>query len=96
MIPLVYATPYADYQVRRVTGAQEMKNHLSHLGFVSGASISLLKKIDDSYIVTIKNSRVALSEDLARRIMISDEGGSHEHTKENPCGRHRNRGQTTR
>lgn len=70
MFPLSFATPKVEYIIKKVSGDLELKNYLSHLGFIQGATIMLIKKIDDSFIVKIKDSRVALSEDLTRHIYI--------------------------
>lgn len=70
MLPLSFATPHEEYIIKKISGDLELKNYLSHLGFITGASIMLLKKIDDSFIVKVKESRVALSEDLTRHIYI--------------------------
>ena len=47
-----------------------MKKHLEDLGFHVGGCISLVSRLGDNVIVKVKESRVAISEELARKIMI--------------------------
>ena len=48
----------------------EVKKHLEDLGFVVGGTVTLLNVLGGNVIVTVKESRIALDADMARRIMI--------------------------
>lgn len=54
----------------RIGGNAETKRFLENLGFVVGAEVTVLSSIGGNVIVNIKDSRVAINEDMARRIMI--------------------------
>ncbi len=70
MMPLVYAEPGEENIIQRVGGSTEVKRHLEDLGFVVGGKVTLLSQLGGNVIVRVKESRLALNEDMARRIMI--------------------------
>lgn len=56
--------------VQRVEGKTEQKKHLENLGFVTGAIVAVVQKSQGGLIVQIKDCRVALSRELACKIMV--------------------------
>ena len=48
----------------------EIKKHLEDLGFNVGGQVSIVNTLGGNVIVKIKESRVAVSEELARKIMV--------------------------
>ncbi len=56
--------------VRRVGGNPETRNHLADLGFVNDAELSVIQSQGGNLIVNIKNSRLALTKEMASRIMV--------------------------
>ena len=70
MIPLTLANVGEENIIRKVGGNDELKQHLADLGFVVGANVKLMNSINGNIIVSIKETRIALNEDMARRIMI--------------------------
>ena len=70
MIPLSYATVGEDAVIRRVGGSPEVKKHLENLGFVAGSTVKVITALNGNVIVKVKESRVAISDEMARRIMI--------------------------
>ena len=70
MMPLNVATPGEENVIRKIGGSQEVKKHLEDLGFVVGGSVTLLTVLSGNVIVNVKESRIALDADMARRIMI--------------------------
>lgn len=70
MMPLVLAEPGEEAVIRRVGGSPETKKHLEDLGFVVGSAVTVLNTIGGNLIVRIKESRVAISKEMARKIMI--------------------------
>ena len=59
-------------EVIRVTGNDEMKTHLSNLGFVKGKKVKLFFFDGVNYIIMVDNSKYALNKDLAKRIYVRE------------------------
>ncbi len=70
MMPLVLANIGEENLIYRVGGSPEVKKHLADIGFVPGGMVSVVSSISDSIIVKVKEARVAISAELARRIMV--------------------------
>ena len=70
MMPLTFADLNKENIIKKVGGGNETKRHLENLGFVLGSSVSIITKNNGNLIVNIKDSRVAISEELAKKIMI--------------------------
>jgi len=70
MMPLNVALPGEENIIRKIGGSPEVKQHLADLGFVVGGTVTLLSVLGGNVIVNVKESRVALDADMARRIMI--------------------------
>lgn len=70
MMPLTLAVPDEENIILRVGGNPEVKKHLEDLGFVAGGSVTVVSAIGGNVIVRVKESRVAISEEMARKIMI--------------------------
>ena len=70
MIPLSYAGPGEEAVIRKIGGSPEVKKHLENLGFVVGGSVKVITALNGNVIVKGKESRVAISDEMARRIMI--------------------------
>ena len=70
MMPLALANIGEEYMIRRVSGNPEVKKHLEDLGFSAGGSLKVVSALGGNIIVKVKESRVAISEEMARKIMI--------------------------
>ena len=70
MMPLALANIGEESMIRRVGGSPEVKKHLEDLGFTAGGSITVVSALGGNIIVKVKESRVAISEEMARKIMI--------------------------
>lgn len=70
MMPLSMADTGQILRVQRISGSDEVKQHLSVLGFVVGEEISVVNKNGGNLIVNVKDSRIALDKSLANRIYI--------------------------
>ncbi|MBO7451278.1 MAG: ferrous iron transport protein A [Clostridiales bacterium] len=70
MMPLCLAERGEENVIRKVGGSPEVKKHLEDLGFVVGSSVTVVNSLHGNIIVNIKDSRVAISEEMARKIMI--------------------------
>ena len=58
------------YHVKHLVGSDDLNRHLENLGFVPGESVTVVSRIAGNVIVNVKGSRVALSSELARNIVI--------------------------
>ena len=70
MMPLVMADAGEENIIRRVGGSPEMKKHLEDMGFTVGGAVTVMNTIGGNLIVKVKESRVAVSKEMAARIMI--------------------------
>lgn len=70
MIPLSMASPGEPVTIRRVTGRDEVRQHLAELGFVVEGRVTVIHALGGSLIVQVKDSRVALDRRMAARILI--------------------------
>ena len=70
MMPLALANPGEENLIRKVGGSPEVYKHLEDLGFVAGGTATVVATLGGNIIVKIKESRIAISEEMARKIMI--------------------------
>ncbi len=70
MIPLSYATPGEEAVIRKIGGSPEVKQHLENLGFIVGTAVTVITALNGNVIVKVKESRVAINDEMARKIMI--------------------------
>ena len=71
MMPLTMAPVGQASKIQRVGGNDETKRFLAHLGFVVGSEVTVISAIGGNVIVNIKDSRVAINQDMARHIMVA-------------------------
>lgn len=69
-MPLTFATVGQEYIIKKVGGSPEIKKHLEHLGFVAGGTVSVINQIGGNFIVNVKETRIAISREMAQKIMI--------------------------
>ena len=69
-MPLTLARAGETNIIRKVTGRDEVRRHLAELGFVVGASVTVVNEIAGNMILSVMDSRIALDRDMATRIMI--------------------------
>lgn len=70
MMPLVYAEKGQPQIIRKLGGNPEVRKHLEDLGFHVGGEVSIISTLGENLIVRVKESRVAVSEELAKKIMV--------------------------
>ena len=70
MKPLTLAAVGEENIIKKVGGSPEVKKHLENLGFVVGGCVTIINTIGGNVIVNVKEARVAISEEMARRIMV--------------------------
>lgn len=69
-MPIIYATPEEENIIKRIGGTAEVKRHLENLGFTPGGKVTLISLVGGNVIVKVKESRIALDEQLARKVLI--------------------------
>lgn len=70
MMPLIFANSGEENIIKKVGGSPEVKKHLENLGFVPGGSVTVISSNGGNLIVNVKDSRVAVSREMAGKIMI--------------------------
>ena len=70
MMPLTLASIGEEYIIKKVGGKPEVKKHLENLGFVAGGNVTVITTMGGSVIVNVKEARVAISEEMAQKIMV--------------------------
>ncbi len=70
MMPLTLANVGEENMIKKVGGKAEVRAHLENLGFVVGGSVTIISTIGGNLIVNVKDSRVAISKEMAGKIMV--------------------------
>ncbi|MGN0660361.1 MAG: ferrous iron transport protein A [Oscillospiraceae bacterium] len=70
MMPLTFAPIGEESIIRKVGGNPELRKHLASLGFVPGGNVTVITTTGGNIIVSIKESRVAVSKEMAQKIII--------------------------
>ncbi|MGN1133795.1 MAG: ferrous iron transport protein A [Oscillospiraceae bacterium] len=70
MMPLAFANVGEENMIKKVGGNAETRQFLENLGFVSGSMVTVISEIGGNVIVNIKDSRVAVSKEMAAKIMV--------------------------
>ena len=69
-MPLSFADKGEDLVVKKVGGNDEVKRHLENIGVVPGGTVSVISELNGNLIVKVKESRIAINDELAKRIMV--------------------------
>ena len=70
MMPLVLADVGKENIIKKIGGSPEVRQHLENLCFVVGGTVTIINSLGGNVIVNVKESRVAVSEEMARKIMV--------------------------
>lgn len=70
MMPLTMAKVGETITIRKISGRDEVRQHLAELGFVVGSDVTVVSEIGGNVIVQVKDSRVALDKMMANRMMV--------------------------
>ena len=70
MMPLSLAVVGEENTIKKIGGNAEVKQHLENLGFVVGGNVTVITALGGNVLVNVKESRVAISEEMARKIMV--------------------------
>ncbi len=69
-MPLTLAQVGEENVIRRIGGNLAVKQHLQRLGFVVGGSVTVLTALGGSVIVRVRDARIAVSREMAQKILI--------------------------
>ncbi|MDO4563747.1 MAG: FeoA domain-containing protein [Clostridia bacterium] len=69
-MPLTLADVGEENIIKKVGGAPEVKKHLESLGFVVGGGVTVIAAMGGNIIVSVKESRIAISKEMAQRITV--------------------------
>ena len=70
LMPLTMARPGETVTIRKITGKDEVRQHLAELGFVVDGTVTVVSEIAGNLILQVKDSRVALDRNMATRILV--------------------------
>lgn len=70
MMPLTLTDVGETNTIKKIGGLPEVKKHLENLGFVVGGDVTVINKLGGNVIVNVKEARIAVSEEMARKIMV--------------------------
>ncbi|HIS85528.1 MAG TPA: ferrous iron transport protein A [Candidatus Faecivicinus avistercoris] len=70
MMPLGMASVGDTNIIRKITGRDDVRQHLAELGFVVGETVTVVNELGGNMILSIKDSRIALDKGMAMRIMV--------------------------
>lgn len=70
MMPLTLANIGEENTIKKIGGKPEVKKHLENLGFVAGGSVTIINTLGGNVIVNVKDTRVAISREMAQKIMV--------------------------
>ncbi|MCI5494155.1 MAG: ferrous iron transport protein A [Lachnospiraceae bacterium] len=69
-MPLTMAAIGDTATIRKISGKDETRRFLENLGFVAGTVVTIISRVGENVIVSIKDSRVAIDSNLAKKILI--------------------------
>lgn len=69
-MPLSMASVGEKHRILRIIGKDEVRIHLAELGFVRGEEVTVISRIAGNMILSVKDSRIALDQTLAKRIQV--------------------------
>lgn len=70
MMPLTFANVGEENIIKKIGGNPQARKHLEDMGFVAGGTVKIISTIGGNLIVNVKDSRVAISREMAGKIMI--------------------------
>ena len=69
-MPLTLAPIGTPSVIRKITGKDDVRQHLAELGFVAGQEVTVVSSLNGNLIINVKGSRIALDETMAHRVML--------------------------
>jgi ferrous iron transport protein A len=71
-MPLLLAELNVDYTIKHISANEKDRHYLESLGFIPGTRLCVVSKFNGYFLVNIKDSRIGISKDLAKRIILSE------------------------
>jgi len=69
-MPLTFVKPGEKTSIKKVGGKAEVRRFLENLGFVVGSDVTVISEISGNVIVNVKNTRIAISREMANKILV--------------------------
>ena len=69
-MPLTMIKEGETASIKRIGGKEEVRRHLENMGFVPGAAVTVVSVNNGNMIASVKEARVAISKEMANKIMI--------------------------
>ncbi len=69
-MPLTFAKPGEKNSIKKVGGKAETRRFLETLGFVQGGDVTVISELSGNVIVSVKDTRVAISREMASKILV--------------------------
>ena len=69
-MPLTLASAGEENIIKKIGGKPDVKKHLENLGFVVGGNVTVITQMGGNVIVNVKEARIAISREMAQKIMI--------------------------
>ena len=69
-MPLTFAPTGQEAKIKKIGGKEEIRRLLSSMGFVVGGNVTIVSETMGNVIVSVKDSRVAISREMANKIMV--------------------------
>ena len=70
MMPLGMASVGDVNTIKKITGRDDVRQHLAELGFVVGEEVRVVSELGGNLILSVKDSRVSLDKTMAMRVMV--------------------------
>ena len=72
MMPLSMAAVGETVTIAKITGKDDVRMHLSELGYDIGAAVTVVSVLSGNLIVSVKDSRVGIDKTMANRILYTE------------------------
>ncbi|MCR5217988.1 FeoA family protein [Treponema sp.] len=69
-MPLNLSSPGEEVIIKKISGKEEVRRFLANLGFIAGEQVSVISENSGNIIVQVKDCRVAISKEMAQKIII--------------------------
>ena len=70
-MPLTMTKAGDTVTIRKITGKDEVRQHLADLGFVVEETVTVVNEFSGNLILQVKEARIALDKTLAMRIIVA-------------------------
>lgn len=68
-LPLAMASEGQTVMVARVRGPQDLRQRMAEMGFVQGAEVKVVSRVNGDVVVSVKGATLALNRDMAMRVV---------------------------